>query len=362
MNTRANSRRKTGLTIKYRTQLDTASKAVTLVTFTSTVYGSMLLFFFSIKHNINFIDLISPGILISAGTLALFMLTMISALIIAILYVNKESIQNSFLCLIYITPYKKAHKHKKTIMAFFNLLICMWPFILIKTSSVNTVLIYLIVIECIALTLSIATSHICSFSKVINNPPIKIRTTSIKAATLFVRALLFVIIPLIELIIILSLILFLSFLFKSELTSIDDGTFAITVAVAHFLLKLPSLSTSKRSRNLSTLFFAAIIIAETAMLLSFTFSQNLAQAASNRIGITLDNSCFLRNEVLKNGIARTYINESESNNDLVKLNLVTKVNDIYYLSIEPGNEIERKANIRIKGLNLTELDCPRKKE
>lgn len=107
MNTRTNSRRKTGLTIKYRTQLDTASKAVTLMTFTSTVYGSMLLFFFSIKHNINFIDLISPGILISAGTLALFMLTLIFTLMIAILYVNKESIQNSFLCLIYINPCKK---------------------------------------------------------------------------------------------------------------------------------------------------------------------------------------------------------------------------------------------------------------
>ncbi|HEJ7121869.1 hypothetical protein [Serratia marcescens] len=161
---------------------------------------------------------------------------------------------------------------------------------------------------------------------------------------------------------ILLLILFLSFLFKPEFISIGDGTFAITVAVTHFLLKLPSLSTSKRSRNLSTLFFAAIIIAETAMLLSFTFSQNLAQATSNRIGITLDNTCFLRNEVLRNGIPRIYINENNSNNELVKLNLVTKVNDIYYLSIEPGNEIERKANIRIKGLNLTELDCPRRKE
>ncbi|BEM75646.1 hypothetical protein SME36J_50690 (plasmid) [Serratia marcescens] len=362
MNTRANSRRKTGLTIKYRTLLDTASKAVTLMTFTATIYGSMLLFFFSIKHNINFVDLISPGILISAGTLALFMLTLIFTLIIAILYVNKESIQNSFFCLIYITPYRKAHKYKKTIMAFFNLLICLWPFILIKASSVNIVFIYLIVIAGIALTLSIATSHTCSISGVINNSSIKIRTASIKTATLFARALLFVTIPVIELFIILLLILFLSLLFKPELISIGDGTFAITVAVAHFLLKLPSLSTSKRSRNISTLFFAAIIIAETAMLLSLTFSQNLAQVASNRIGITLDNTCFLRNEVLKNGIPRIYINENESNNELVKLNLVTKVNDIYYLSIEPGNEIERKANIRMKGLNLTELDCPRREE
>lgn len=362
MNSKTNSRRKTGLTINYRTQLDTASKAVTLMTFTSTVYGSMLLFFFSIKHNINFIDLISPGILISAGTLALFMLTFIFTLMIAILYVNKESIQNSFLCLIYITPCKKVHKYKKAIMAFFNLLICLWPFILIKASSVNIVFIYLIGITGIALTLSIATSHTCSISRVTNNPPIKFRTVSIKKATLFVRALLCLTIPAIELIIILLLILFLSFLFKSELTSIGDGTFAITVAVAHFILKLPSLSTSKRSRNLSTLFFAAIIIAETAILLSLTFSQNLAQAASSRIGITLDNTCFLRNEVLKNGIPRIYINENNSNNELVKLNLVTKVNDIYYLSIEPVNDIERKANIRIKGLNLTELDCPRRKE
>jgi hypothetical protein len=172
----------------------------------------------------------------------------------------------------------------------------------------------------------------------------------------------FLTIPVIELIIIISLTLFLSTLFKLELISIGDGTFAITVSAAHFLLKPPSLSTSKRSRSLSTLFFSAIIIAETAMLLSFTFSQDLAQAASNRIGITLDNTCFLRNEVLKNGLPRIYINENKSNNELIKLNLVTKVNDIYYLSIEPGNEIERKANIRIKGLNLTELDCPRRKE
>ena len=362
MNSSANSRRKTGSTIKYRTQLDTASKAVTLMTFIATIYGSMILFFFSIKHNINFIDLISPGILISVGSLALFILTFISILTIAIPYINKESIQNSYLCLIYISPCKKVHKHKKAIMAIFNLLICLWPFILIKASSVNIVFIYLIVIASIALTLSIATSHKCSISGAISNSTIKIRTASIRTATLFARALLFVVIPFIELTIILPLILFLSVLFKPEFISIGDGTFAITVAATHFLLKLPSLSTSKRSRRLIAQLIAVVIIAETVMLLSFTFSQNLAQTVSNRIGITLDNTCFLRNEALKNGMPRIYINENESNDELVKLNLVIKVNDIYYLSIEPGNEIERKANIRIKGLNLTELDCPRRKE
>lgn len=205
--------------------------------FTLTVYGSMILFFFSIKHNINFIDLISPGILISAGTLALFMLTVTFTLMIAILYVNKESIQNSFLCLIYITPYKKVYKHKKAIMALFNLLICLWPLILIKASSVYIVFIYLIVITDIALPLSTATSHTCSISGVTNNSPIKTRTVSIKKATLFARALLFLTIPVIELIIIISLTLFLSTLFKLELISIGDGTFAITVSAAHFLLK-----------------------------------------------------------------------------------------------------------------------------
>lgn len=129
------------------------------MTLTATIYGSILLFFLSIKHNINFFDLISLGILISSGTLALFMLTLIFTLMIAILYVNKESIQNSFLCFIYIISYKKAYKYKKATMAFFNLLICLWPFTLIKASSVNIVFIYLIAIAGIALTLSIATSH-----------------------------------------------------------------------------------------------------------------------------------------------------------------------------------------------------------
>lgn len=361
MTTKEDKRKRMNQAIKGKTCLELVSISATLITFTATVYGSMLLFFFSIKHNIKFIDLISPGILISTGTLALTMLILISTLMVAISYINKESSQNYFLFLIYLTPYRAIYKHRKTTMALFNLLICLWPFILIKASTVTITFAYLILLTSITLVLSTISSTSFFTRKTIRRPPTKFSAGRVKRSTLFGRVFCFIVTPALEVFIIIILIFCLSALFKHELILISDNTFAFTVAASHFLLKLPSLSTSKKNRTLTNQLIAVVIIAETMMLLSFTFSQNLAQAVSNRIGITLDNRCFSRKEVLKNGIPRIYINEKQSNNEIVKLNLVTNINDIYYLSSESDNETERKANIRMKGFNLTELDCPAKK-
>ncbi|BEM75226.1 hypothetical protein SME36J_46490 [Serratia marcescens] len=362
MTTKEDRKKRIHQAIKGKTCLELVSISATLITFTATVYGSILLLFFSIKHNVKFIDLISPGILISAGTLAITMLSFISTLMVAISYINKESSQNNFLFLIYLPPYRAIYKHRKTTMALFNCFICLWPFILIKTSAVNITLAYLILLTSITLALSTIAATSIFTRKTIRTPTIKFRVGSVKRSTLFGRVFFFIVTPVLEVIVIISLILCLSALFKHELILISDNTFAFTVAASHFLLKLPSLSTSKRKRNLTNQLIAVVIIAETIMLLSFTFSQNLAQAVSNRIGITLDNKCFIRKEVLKNGIPRIYINEKQSNDEIVKLNLVTNINNIYYFSSESGNETDRKANIRIKGVNLTELDCPRREE
>ncbi len=350
--------KKTNWVYKYKIILDLISKTATLTTLIFAFYGSMLLFSFSRKYNINFIDLITSNILISIGCLAIFMIVIISIFMITILYINNITSNNSFLCFTYITPYKSIRKHKIKSMILFNLLICLWPFVLIKSESANAVFIYTILTASTILILSTIKPPFTSMRREIKSSSKKIGVLSLKRAKLIAKNLLFITLPAIDIILLFLLITYLSIIFKQELILINDLTFASVIFVFHFFLKLPSLPTSKKKRNLANQLMAFVIIANTIMLLSFSFSKNLAQAVSVMIGITSNNICFLRKEVTKYGIPKIYIDEKRSDNDIVKLNLITKVNDIYYLSKSPDNQTERKANIRIKGLNLTELDCP----
>lgn len=91
-------------------------------------------------------------------------------------------------------------------------------------------------------------------------------------------------------------------------------------------------------------------------MLSLPLSNSIVKTTADIIGITEKNISSL-------GVPSIYIDKNRSIFDYTKLNIITKVDDVVYLSTmsEGQTKEPRKASARINVISKTEVECPKKK-
>ncbi|CAI1805231.1 Uncharacterised protein [Serratia ficaria] len=337
--------------IKYELKdlADISSNLVSIVTFSSIIYGALLLLSFSASYNIDFIDLISTKLLISIGAISAIIITFIAGMVAFLLYVNKEAGSATRTFYIYLTSQRWVYKNPKKSITILNLMVCLWPLILIKTSSILISIGYPAVVSFVWFIIFNVVSKSHTHRKIPGGHN--------KRANVLPKTWL-CLLPSIEVFIILITTAILSGVFTKEFKEASDNMFFAIMFVIHFISKTPLIPTSRKSRGLIYQTTMLIIVAESIIMLSLPFSDSIVKRTADIVGITAKNKCFLKKDIINIGIPSTYIDKEHSNSEYVKLNIVTKVDDIFYLSNTPDNTVPRKATVRIKGINPIEVECP----
>lgn len=333
---------------KFKEHTETLGNLVSTITFSSIIYGAILLLFFSASHNIDFIDLMSTKLLISVGSISAIIIILIIGVILFILYIN-FGIANNFRKY-YTRPHAQGYASKAAIITL-NILICLWPAILIKTGNPIYTLIYPAAISFLWIKVydSITKKH-RSIEFTEQNK--KLKNKAIKYSIC--------IIPSLEVVIILVAAVIFSRVFNNELKDSSDYVFFAIAFVINFIGKIPLIPTNGKLRKSISQMIALIITAELFIMLSLPLSDSIVKTTADMIGITAKNKCFLKKDINRLGIPSIYIDKNRSNVDYIKLNIVTKIDDIVYLSTIPEGQSKepRRASARIKGVSPIEVECP----
>lgn len=342
------TKERSGSKKKLKEYTEILGNLVSTITFSSMIYGAILLLSFSVSHNIDFIDLISTKLLISVGSISAIIIILIIGIILFILYIN-FGIADDFRTY-YTRPHSQGYASKAAIVTL-NILICLWPIILIKSGSFIRTLIYPSAISFLWLKVYylIAKKHNTT------KPPEQNKKSKNKASKYSIC-----IIPSLEAFIILLAVAIFSKVFNNELKDSSDYVFFSIAFAINFIGKIPLIPTNGKVRKSTSQIIALIITAELFFMLSSPFSDSIVKTTADIIGITAKNKCFLKKDIDRLGIPSIYTDKNHSNVDYIKLKIITKVDDIVYLSTmaEGQTKEPRKASVRMKVMIPTEVECP----
>lgn len=333
---------------KFKEYAEILGNLVSTITFSSIIYGAILLLSFSASHNIDFIDLMSTKLLISVGSISSIIIMLIIGIILFILYIN-FGISDDFRKY-YTRPQSQGYASKAAIITL-NSLICLWPVVLIKSGSFAYAIIYPAAISLLWLKAYDA------ITKKHNTIELKEQNKKFKYKA---NKYSICIIPSLEVLIILLAATLFFRVFNNELKGSSDYVFFAIAFVINFIGKIPLIPTNGKTRKSISQTIALIITAELFLMLSSPFSDSIVKTTADMIGITAKNKCFLKKDINRLGIPSIYIDKNRSNVDYIKLNIITKTDDVIYLSTIPEGQTKepRKSSARIKGIIPIEVECP----
>lgn len=323
--------------------LDLFVKVAQVTTFTSVIYGAWMLFSFSHNYGVRYTDLAGSNFLIIFGVLSAISILTIAVFPLIIVFLSHFSARMVYNLLIYKTRVGCVKRQQIISLTILNLMLSLWPFTLLFFNGKYCFILNLILPSVFFAIFAISGRDFSKYKW-------KWRDLKYLVICMISYSL--------SVLLILITALYVYAVIKDAVSSISNSVLAIVFVSVFFVLNVPTLLIGRKKIRSSLYVLVILFATELFFVFSFPFSNEIGKGIAKVIGLNLESKCFIYDREVVKKIPTNYIINIQQDPDIMKLNVVANINDVYYLS-EAGNE---KASIRLIGLRITMTNCPKNKK